>query len=93
MKSGPKIALEEWLAEMQRLSARSDEGLTAMEWAAEMGVSHGLILQQLKLAQGKGWLKVGRRQTTTLDGKPHLSPVYQIVKPKAGKTVPKSNKL
>lgn len=89
MKPEPKIALAEWLAEMQRLSARSDEGLTTEEWGAEMGLSKDYVLERLKKASRAGWLIVGRRVGENLIGKKCYTPVYQIVKRKADKTVPR----
>lgn len=79
-----KINTTEWLAELAKLSDRSDEGLTALEWAKEMGVEHECALRRLGKAREAGWLVVGRRRGTTIDGRPMLSPVYQIVKPKGG---------
>lgn len=85
MKTEPKIALEEWLAELQRLGDRSDEGLTAHEWAEAMGVEHECALRRLNKAKAAGWLKVGRRKVVKLDGVAGLIPVYQIINPKGGK--------
>jgi hypothetical protein len=89
MRTKPTISVDEWLAELARLSARSDDGLTSMEWADKMGVSNSLALARLKEAQRAGWLRMGRRSTTSLDGKPTMTPVYQIIKPKTGTEVPK----
>jgi len=84
MKPEPKITNTEWLAELARLSNRSDEGLTCNEWAAETGMSKGNMRMRLKGAQEAGWLKVGRRRITALDGKQAMIPVYHIIKPKGG---------
>ncbi len=78
------ITSTEWLAELQRLSERSDEGLTTLEWAEQMGVGLNCARQRLRAAQLSGWVIVGKRSTTRLDGKPTLIPVYRIVKPKGG---------
>lgn len=79
------IPMEEWLAELQRLSMKSAKGLTAAEWAKQMDVSIHTARLRLKEAQVVGWLVVGRRSTISLDGKTATSPVYQIVRPKGGK--------
>lgn len=89
MKPEPKIALDEWLAELVRLSDHSDEGLTSSEWAVEMRLSKDHALRRLKRVQDAGWLKAGRRRVTALDGRSCTVPVYQIVKPKSGTNVPK----
>lgn len=80
----PKIALEEWLAELARLSNNSDEGLTSAEWAVEMGLSRDHALLRLKKAQEAGWLKSGSRRITALGGRAGVVPVYQIINPKGG---------
>lgn len=71
----------EWLIELARVSNRSDEGMTSHEWADAMGVEQECALRRLKEAHKLGWLKVGRRRTTSLDGRPGLTPVYQVVRP------------
>lgn len=76
------ITTTEWLDELQRLSSKNDEGLTAKEWADALGVEHECALRKLKMAQEAGWLKLGRRRGTSIAGRPIWSPVYQIVKPK-----------
>ena len=81
-----KISMTEWLDELARLSDRSDEGLTSEEWAREMGVEIHTARSRLKKAQEAGWLVVGRRRSSTLDGRPNLVPVYRIIKPPVGKS-------
>jgi hypothetical protein len=79
------ITTTEWLDELARLSARSDEGLTAAEWSEAMGVGTRTVLMRLQLAQKSGWLRVGKRTGTSLDGRVKVSPVYQIVRPMKAK--------
>jgi len=80
---GPTVT--EWLDELVRLSAKSDDdGMTAFEWAEAMGVEHECALRRLKKAKDMGWLKVGRRRTFTINDRACISPVYQIVRPKSG---------
>jgi len=77
-----KIGVEEWLAELQRVSGRSDDGLTSAEGAEKMGLSVRTTLLKIKKAYDMGWVKVGKRKTMTLDGRPDYTPVYQVVNPK-----------
>lgn len=92
MKPEPKIALDEWLAELARLSNKSDEGLTSSEWAAQMRLSKDHALRRLKKAHEAGWLVAGRRRITALDGRSASVPVYQITRPKVGTEKPKGGK-
>lgn len=71
----------EWLAELQRIQSRNDDGLTASEWADRLGCEHECALRYLKRAQQAGWLRVGKRRGLTIDGRGKISPVYQIVRP------------
>ena len=72
----------EWLAELEKLQERNDEGLTAKEWAEVLGLGHEAALQRLKRAHGLGWLVVGKRRGVSISGRGILSPVYRIVRPK-----------
>lgn len=75
------ISVAEWLKELEALSHRSDDGHTVAEIAENTGRSDRVIRQWLKDAARLGWLKVGRRSSTAIDGKGTMVPVYIVAKP------------
>lgn len=79
------IPMDEWLAELQRLSAKNDEGQTVKEWAASMGVCSTTARDRLKKAFDLGWVKRGSARREGLAGIPRPVAVYRVVKPKGGK--------
>ena len=78
------IRVDEWLAELARLSSRNDLGMTLYELAEAAGVSDRTMGKRLREAHKKGWVTVGRRQVVRLDGKPMPVPVYTVTVPKKG---------
>lgn len=80
------IREDEWLAELERLSRKNDAGQTAKEMAKATGQSVACILARLGMAKKMGWLTMGHRTETRLDGRPFPAPVYTIRKPTNGKT-------
>lgn len=77
------ITTDEWLSELARLTTPKDgEGLTALEWGERLGLSTKSALIKLNQAHRKGWVKLGHRHATRLDGKPCFVPVYRVEKPK-----------
>jgi hypothetical protein len=80
--SNPKpITTDEWLAELQRISQRSDEGLTIEEWRQKLGRSESYVREHLKRARALGWLRVGRRSQPNLAGVMQPVPVYTVEMP------------
>ena len=80
-----RITTSEWLAELARLTAKSDDGLTSEELAEAWGLSDRTTMKRLRLAHTKGWVKVGRRTIERMDGKPMPVPVYTVTVPKSGR--------
>ncbi len=80
-----RIDRSEWLAELSRLTAKSDDGLTARELAEAWGVSLRTTLERLRLAHRRGWVTVGRRTVGSMDGKQQPVPVYVVKAPRGGK--------
>jgi hypothetical protein len=76
------IHTDEWLIELARLSAVSDEGQSVIELMAATGFSEKTMLRRLKTAMGLGWVRVGYRASVSLIGKPYLMPVYRVEVPK-----------
>lgn len=72
------IHVDEWLKELAELSLRSDEGHTVWEISEATGMSEKVVRERLKKAATMGKLRVGRRSTRTIDGRPSLTPVYFI---------------
>ena len=81
---GEPIRVDEWLAELARLTAKSDDGLTSEELSEAWGLSDRTTMKRLRLAHKKGWVKVGRRTIARMDGKPMPVPVYTVTVPKKG---------
>ena len=82
---GDRITTDEWLAELARLTAKSDDGLTSEELSEAWGLSDRTTMKRLRLAHKKGWVKVGRRTISRMDGKPMPVPVYTVTVPKSGR--------
>lgn len=76
------IRVEEWMEELARLSQRSDEGQTFLELCEAVGKSERTVRGMLKKAHQLGYVRVGKRSSTTIDGKPSTVPVYSIVIPR-----------
>ncbi len=78
-----KITTDEWLAELDRVTRESDDGLTVPELAVKFGHSTQWVRQNLlQPANAAGRLVLGRKQTTSIDGKPIRTPVYRLKKAK-----------
>lgn len=72
------IHVEEWLKELEELSKRSDDGHTVWEISENTGLSEKVVRERLKTASVLGRLRVGRRSSRTIDGRPTLVPVYLV---------------
>lgn len=75
------IHVEEWLQELAAFSTRSDEGHSVAEIAENTGMSEPLVRRRLRDASRFGWVRVGRRSATAIDGKNTLVPVYIVANP------------
>ena len=84
MKS-PTIHADEWLSALLAAQAKNDGGLSAQEWAERMKCSHKTALERIRKANAQGWVTVGRRSITTLDGRQAYAPVYTIKQPRGSK--------
>lgn len=76
-----EIRADELLREFQRLSRRNDEGARAEEIADALGISTKLALKLIRSGIASGWVTVGRRSSTRVDGQPCKVPVYLIRNP------------
>jgi hypothetical protein len=75
------ITHEEWLAELERVSALrrpDDPGWTVAEWATQMNCSNKLAGERLKLAKASGRLCHGKRAAESLNGRRIWSDVYSL---------------
>ena len=79
------ITESEWLSELEKLSKRSDSGLTSPEWSEKLGRSVHYVQKMLMDAKKRGWLVVGRQTREALDGRTYNAVVYRVVRPKGGK--------
>lgn len=77
-----RIDESEVLAELARLSKKSDEGLTVSEWAVKLGRGSQPVITLLKRAKAMGWLVVGKQSRVALDNRNYATTVYRIIKPK-----------
>jgi hypothetical protein len=77
-----KIETDQWLKEMERLSAvnaaKNAAGLTTAEWAERLGISIVTARSRLRRAEKLGRLVVGSRVAPGLGGVPRRHTVYRI---------------
>lgn len=76
-----RVTETEWLKEMQRLSSRSDEGMTTDEWCDALGRSLQYVRGMLLKASKMGWLVRGKRTKEAINGRIFNADVYKIVRP------------
>ncbi len=80
-----EIRMDEWLAELQRVSWRSDEGMTSFEISQKLGVSITRVKEMLRAAYRMGRLVVGKSSRPSIDGRHLHVPVYRINKKGGGR--------
>ncbi len=79
--AGPRITVDEWQAELERVMGRSDDkGLTMRELAEKFGVSTRSMRERLGALHRAGRVGQGWRGDMTIDGKPKRVPVYWLKK-------------
>lgn len=72
------IRVDEWLAELARLGARNDEGLTTNEIAEALGCHDRQARRYIRKAMAQGWVRRGQRTVEGIDGRQMPVPVYRI---------------
>ena len=80
-----RITQDAWLAELRRLGAKADGGLTTNEWAEKLGLSEKTALKYLKAAAKKGWLRRGTKTVPALNGRDVPVSCYVVEAPKGAK--------
>lgn len=75
------IREDEWLAELERLSKKNDQGQSRAEIAKATGKGERQVLVLLQRAKELGWLVLGWRTAIKINGYPNTIPVYRIVRP------------
>ena len=81
-KSVTKITEGEWLAELAKLSLKSDAGYTTEEWADRLSVGIDSVRRKLRQAFRLGWLVSGKRTDIAINGRKCDRDVYRIIRPK-----------
>lgn len=76
-----RIEESEVLAELAKLSQKSDSGMTSEEWAVKSGMGPGKVTKLLKQAKALGWLVLGKQTREGLDGRGYQATVYRVVRP------------
>ena len=82
---GEPIRVDEWWAELVRLTAKSDEGMTTRELAKACGVSERTMGDRLRDAHEMGWVTHGKRSIIRRNGRPGMTDVYIVKVPRRGK--------
>jgi hypothetical protein len=80
------IRKDEWLAELSRLSKSSDDGLTAREIGAALGLSTRGTYEKISGAITAGLMVCsGRRRRIRVDGVGGVVPVYKLLRKRGRK--------
>ena len=80
-----RITQDAWLAELRRLGAKADGGLTTQEWAEKLGLSTKSTIVYLKKALALGWVRRGSKSVESLNGKMVPVSTYIVEAPKGAK--------
>lgn len=80
------IRVDAWMAELLKISQKSDDGLSRREWAEALNVSLDTAAIRLRKAKEAGVLVQGFRDDRSIDGKTFRCPVYSIKMEDAGRT-------
>ena len=73
------ITTEEWIAELEKLSARSgDQGMSIEELSRATRLGRDAMRDHMKRLMGMGRLRSGRRPSMSIDGRPCWTPVYWV---------------
>jgi hypothetical protein len=75
-----KIHEDQWLAELEKISRRSDPGRTSTEIGAVLGKTAAQVRVLLQRVRALGRLVRGERMIERIDGKPNRIPVYSILR-------------
>jgi len=79
------ITMDEWAAELDRLSNESAEGMTVRDIATSLRISLKLARDKVRRAMDAGLCEyAGLRRVTRIDGKPTKAPVYRFKRRKKG---------
>lgn len=78
--SAEPIRVEEWLAELEKLSAAQADGFTTNEFLEASGKSRRWALDSIGRGIKAGVLEyAGKRTVSRIDGSPTKVPVYRVV--------------
>ena len=80
-----RITQDAWLAELRRLGAKADGGLTTQEWAEKLGLSDKSTRVYLGKALKLGWVRRGTRVIEALNGRQMPVSTYVVEAPKGAK--------
>ena len=73
------IRMDEWLAELSRLSEASVDGLSMEEIAAGMGCSTKTASQRVRALMRAGRARLsGHRRSVSVSGRSCVTPVYKL---------------
>lgn len=75
-----EIHSDEWLAELERLSGESADGMSSEEVAGVMGCSVKTALTRLRKLLRAGRVAIGYRVEPNMIGRVCRVPVYRLVK-------------
>ena len=72
------ISIDQWLAELERLAQRGDEGATTHELAMAWGCNLQKARERIKALIGAGRVALGFKYATGIDGRRTRVPVYRL---------------
>ena len=77
-----RITVEEWLAELERITRNEPEGMTVAEIADATGIAARKLRDRIRVGIKSGACRcVGRKSVTSIDGRVMPSPAYQFSRP------------
>jgi hypothetical protein len=87
-----RIREDQWLAELEKTTRKSDPGRTSAEIGIALGLTPAVVRVFLQRVRDLGRLVCGERSIVRIDGRANKVPVYTILRPARMLKAAKSSK-